>query len=466
MAEAFLIKKELLQLISPSQAWDYEVIPAEKREDEIEFFCAEQSRDVQEELELFLGTNVTFKLMSRSQINEFLIKYYPRTQTKNTLHQFSSNFDDFLPKIIEEAKTLQSSDIHIEAYERDCRIRFRVDGKLTERYRFEKKEYPALINKVKIQANLDIAEKRLPQDGRIFYRSGNEKIDIRVSIAPALYGEKVVMRLLSKNTENLQLDRLGFATDQLEEFLVSIEKPYGIVLISGPTGSGKTTTLYASLKHLNNESNNILTIEDPIEYTLEGVNQLQVNEGIGLTFAQALRTFLRQDPDIIMLGEIRDKETAQMAIRASLTGHLVFSTIHTNSAWGTITRLRDMGLPSYILAETINVSVAQRLLRLLCNDCKKEVEISEQDKNVLNGYTDRTTHFVPNGCEKCYFTGYDGRKAIYEILKLDDYLIDHLKQDTTSEPLELNYRTLKQQALELYTQNKTSLLEIISYLRD
>ncbi len=466
MAEPFIIKKELLQIISPIQAWDYQVIPAEKRGEEIEFYCAEQNNDIQEELELFLGTQVKFIEISKNQISEFLVKHYPRSQKRDGLTKFNSNFEDFLPKIIEEAKTMQSSDIHIESYENDCRIRFRVDGKLAERYRFDKKEYPALINKVKIQANLDIAEKRLPQDGRIFYRSAAEKIDIRVSIAPALYGEKVVMRLLSKNADNLMLNKLGFNENQLSEYLASIEKTHGIILISGPTGSGKTTTLYASLKHLNNEANNILTIEDPIEYTLEGVNQLQVNDGIGLTFAQALRTFLRQDPDIIMLGEIRDQETAQMAIRASLTGHLVFSTIHTNSAWGTITRLKDMGLPAYLLAETINISVAQRLLRLLCDDCKQEVEISEQDQKIIQKVVDKKTHFVPTGCEKCYFTGYDGRKAIYEILKMDDYLTDYLKQDNLSEPLKGTYRTLKEQAIELYIQNKTSLREIISYLRD
>lgn len=466
MAETIVTKKELLSLISPDQAWNYQVVPAEKDEDEISFYCANPSSDIQEELELYLGTHISFIEVSFSEINEVLIKYYPKSKTQTGLSQFSSNFEDFLPKIMEEAKQMLSSDIHIEVYENDCRIRFRTDGKLVERYIFEKKHYPALINKIKIQANLDIAEKRLPQDGRIFFRTSDEKIDIRVSIAPALYGEKVVMRLLSKDTEKLSLKKLGFDDDQIDEYKTSIEKPFGIVLISGPTGSGKTTTLYASLKHLNNEATNILTIEDPIEYTLDGVNQLQVNDSIGLTFSQALRTFLRQDPDIIMLGEIRDKETAQMAMRASLTGHLVLSTIHTNSAWGTITRLKDMGLPAYILAETLNVSVAQRLIRVLCNDCKQEVALSEQEQKLLSGLTDKTTHCVPVGCDKCYFTGYDGRKAIYEILKMDDDLASYLKYDSESKPLTASYRTLKEKALELYTNNETSLKEIMSYLRE
>lgn len=466
MADNYNIKTDLLSLISPSQAWDYEVIPADKLDGTLVFYSSKMDEETKEELELFLGADIQFHEISESQLNEFLIKYYPRTQSKSGLSHFSSNFDDFLPKIIEEAKALNSSDIHVEAYENDCRIRFRVDGKLAERYRFEKKEYPALVNKIKIQANLDIAEKRLPQDGRIFYRANQEKIDIRVSIAPALYGEKVVMRLLRKNTDQLVLDKLGFTSEQLSSYLESIEKPYGIVLISGPTGSGKTTTLYASLKHLNKESTNILTIEDPVEYTLEGINQLQVNESIGLSFAEALRSFLRQDPDIIMLGEIRDKETAQMAIRASLTGHLVFSTIHTNSAWGTITRLRDMGLPSYILAETINISVAQRLVRILCNDCKREVEISEEELKISSKISDKKTHYIPVGCEKCYFTGYDGRKAIYEILKITDEVANLLKLDEMIEPDSLNYYSLKEQAFYLYKNNETSLVEIISYLRD
>ena len=301
---------------------------------------------------------------------------------------------------------------------------------------------------------------------RIFYRTSSEKIDIRVSIAPAMYGEKVVMRLLSKDTQSIDIKKLGFQEAQLGIYLENIEKPHGIILISGPTGSGKTTTLYASLKHLNNESNNILTIEDPVEYTLDGANQLQTNESIGLTFAQALRSFLRQDPDIIMLGEIRDKETAQMAIRASLTGHLVFSTIHTNSAWGTIARLKDMGLPSYILAETINISVAQRLIRLLCNNCKQEVELSEQDLKGLKENIDKKTHYIAQGCDKCYFTGYDGRKAIYEIIQIDDTVSDHLKKDLLTKPQGLHYTTLKEQALNLYLQDKTSLVEILSYLRE
>lgn len=303
-----------------------------------------------------------------------MVRYYPQnnSNTKSQVKSYSGAYDDFLPRVISEAKGIGASDIHIEIYEEMARIRFRIDGKMVERYRISSEEYPALINKIKIQANLDIAEKRLPQDGRIFFRSSVGEFDIRVSSLPTMNGEKIVMRLLSKDAGQIQLSQLGFSEEQLELYTRSVKRPNGIVLISGPTGSGKTTTLYATLQLLNSDETNILTIEDPIEYTLEGVNQVQLKEDIGLTFSSALRTFLRQDPDIIMLGEIRDKETAQMAIRAALTGHLVFSTIHTNSAWGTISRLVDMGIPPYLLASTINLSMAQRLVRLLCPKCKNK----------------------------------------------------------------------------------------------
>ena len=232
--------------------------------------------------------------------------------------------------------------------------------------------YASIVNQIKIMANLDISERRLPQDGRILYHRGDRKFDLRVSSLPTIYGEKVVLRLLTRHAELLELSNLGFSERQLADYESAIARPHGMALITGPTGSGKSTTLYATLRRLNRESGNILTIEDPVEYTLEGVNQVQLKEEIGLTFGAALRTFLRQDPDIIMLGEIHDADTAAMAIRSSLTGHLVFSTIHTNSAWGSVSRLRDMGVHPYLLSGTLILCAAQRLVRLLCPDCKKE----------------------------------------------------------------------------------------------
>jgi type IV pilus assembly protein PilB len=423
------------QIISPEQAWHYHVIPKSSDDGSIELYIDEDiytNNSVKNELEILFGKNIVLHKISPELLQTTLGKYYRRvderrkSQNIKKLGAFQS--DDFLYNLINEAHAIGSSDIHIEPYEEKSRIRLRIDGKLIERYVINLAEYPALINKIKIKANLDIAEKRLPQDGRIFFESGSEKFDIRVSVLPTMYGEKAVLRLLSKDTTDIDIHRLGFDDKQLQNYLEGTKKTNGIILISGPTGSGKTTTLYATLKILNNIHSNILTIEDPIEYTLEGVNQVQVKEDIGLTFASALRTFLRQDPDIIMLGEIRDGETAQMAIRAALTGHLVLSTIHTNSAWGTISRLADMGVPAYLLAGTMNLTVAQRLIRTLCPDCKEEHPF---DEKIFPGsfkipYKIKS-HYVAKGCEKCFYTGYKGRKAVYEVIPIDNELAYEIK---------------------------------------
>jgi len=325
-----------------------------------------------------------------------------------------------------------------------------------------------LVNKIKIMSNLDIAEKRLPQDGRIFFAYQETKFDIRVSVLPTLHGEKVVLRLLSNDSSSLDINKVGFSSFDLDNYMEGIKRPNGILLISGPTGSGKTTTLYATLKLLNKESRNILTIEDPIEYTLEGVNQVQLKESIGLTFGSALRTFLRQDPDIIMVGEIRDPDTANMAIRAALTGHLVLSTIHTNSAWGTISRLIDMGIPPFLVANTLNTSVAQRLVRLLCPHCRDKQEFSEKlYPRQFKPYRPVTHHYMPKGCNECYYTGYKGRKAVYEVIPIDHDLAGCIKNgifDVASLLQERNIKTLAENSFELFENGNTSLEEIYSLL--
>ena len=461
-----IVDRDNINIISTQQAWHYKILPKEAGGTlKKVFYCEEVSLNTKEELELILDTDIELVEADSKELEKNLLIHYP-AQAKKTSHtKFVGNdISNYLPLLLEEAHTLKSSDIHIEAYEEDCRIRYRVDGKLTERYKIGKDKYPALVNKLKIQAHLDIAEKRLPQDGRIVYKDDQFETDIRVSIMPALYGEKVVLRLLNKEIGNVSLERLGFSKDQLDLYMKAIQKPHGIVLISGPTGSGKTTTLYASLKLLNKENVNILTIEDPVEYTLKGINQVQVKEDIGLTFAAALRTFLRQDPDIIMLGEIRDKESAQMAIRASLTGHLVFSTIHTNSAYGTISRLLDMDIPPYLLANTLNISMAQRLLRLLCPKCKKEEAFNEYllPKGIkLPKHV--STHFFPIGCEHCYYTGYSGRKAIYEIIPVNGEIAEQIKNNQFNLD-SLKYVSLNEAAMELFYKGETSLNEILSYI--
>ncbi|MNE09505.1 putative type II secretion system protein E [compost metagenome] len=339
---------------------------------------------------------------------------------------------------------------------------------MIERYSLSKQEYPALINKIKIMSNLDIAEKRLPQDGRINFHKNQDKFDIRVSVLPTLHGEKVVLRLLSTEATNIELSTLGFSSFDLENYLEGVKRPNGILLISGPTGSGKTTTLYATLKLLNKETRNVLTIEDPIEYTLEGINQVQLKESIGLSFAAALRNFLRQDPDVIMVGEIRDVETANMAIRAALTGHLVLSTIHTNSAWGTVSRLIDMGVPPFLVANTLNTSVAQRLLRLLCPHCKQKQPFSNNlYPKQFKAFREVSAHYLSVGCDKCYYTGYKGRKAVYEVIPIDAELSNKIKSnslDITESLSSRGVKSLAENAFELFETGETTLEEIYPLL--
>ncbi|MGQ0827051.1 MAG: GspE/PulE family protein [Bacteroidota bacterium] len=465
---------DLQHAITPQQAWHYNIIPKElEGNKQIALYVDEDKfhNQLTDELEMLFGKTVTLEKTPATVIQKTLGKYYRNTNTHASVKQVSAGnvkADDFLPMLISEAKSLGSSDIHIEVYEEKCRVRIRIDGLLIERYTISKTEYPSLINKIKIKANLDISEKRLPQDGRIFFNSDGHKFDIRVSVLPTLHGEKIVLRLLSNDAANIDIERLGFNKRELEDYLEGIKKPHGIILISGPTGSGKTTTLYATLKILNKERSNIITIEDPIEYTLEGVNQVQLKEAIGLTFAGALRSFLRQDPDVIMLGEIRDGETAQMAIRAALTGHLVLSTIHTNSAWGTVSRLTDMGVPPFLLASTLNTTVAQRLLRLLCNECKEEKEFDEDHfPKTFIAPRKIQKHYTAKGCEYCHYTGYKGRKAIYEVIPIDFELADNIKNNNfTIEELlkERKVKTLRDNAFELFENGSTTIDEIYPIL--
>src|ERR1700743_547561 len=432
LTEDIIILTENIHWLTKDQAWHYKILPQNRSEKQFSVYC-ENGIDINSlaaELEILLGLDVKLVPIPSAQIARLLSKYYIKDNAAqgSAQLQIGHHEDDFLVSLIGEAKNLKSSDIHVETYENKCRVRIRIDGMMVERYLLKKDEYPALINKIKIISNLDIAEKRLPQDGRINFKHGDQQFDIRVSILPTLHGEKVVLRLLNNDATDIDLNSLGFSQFDLDNYLQGAKRPNGILLISGPTGSGKTTTLYATLKLLNKETRNILTIEDPVEYTLEGINQVQLKESIGLSFAAALRTFLRQDPDVIMVGEIRDTETANMAIRAALTGHLVLSTIHTNSAWGTVSRLIDMGIPPFLVANTLNTTVAQRLVRLLCPHCKKKNEFDESlYPKQFKPYQPVDTHFLARGCEKCYYTGYKGRKAVYEVIPIDQDLAFEIK---------------------------------------
>lgn len=325
--------------------------------------------------------------------------------------------------IIHQAVQERASDIHIEPFERELRVRYRIDGVLREVQAPPKRLHPAIVSRIKILADMNIAERRLPQDGRIQLRVSGRRIDIRVSTIPTLYGESVVMRILDKSMGLLTLEELGMQDQALEQFRRLISVPHGMILVTGPTGSGKSTSLYAALMEIYSVEKKIITIEDPVEYQLPGVNQIQVRPNIGLTFASGLRHIVRQDPDVIMVGEIRDPETADIAINAALTGHLVFSTLHTNDAAGAITRLLDMGVEPYLVASTLIGSIAQRLVRRICTKCKtpttvrpeylRQIGLTPED---LNG----RTLYAGAGCEECGRTGYKGRIGVFEMLTVDD----------------------------------------------
>ena len=472
ITEEIVILTEDIHWLTKDQAWHYRVLPENRTQSHFSLYCEEGTNQsgLSSELEILLGMPVKLNPLPAAQVARLLSRYYIKDNAAQASVQLQINHheDDFLVGLIGEAKNLKSSDIHIESYENKCRVRIRIDGMMVERYLLKREEYPALINKVKILSNLDIAEKRLPQDGRINFKHHNQQFDIRVSVLPTLHGEKVVLRLLNNDATEIDLNTLGFSPFDLDNYLQGVKRPNGILLLSGPTGSGKTTTLYATLKLLNKETRNILTIEDPVEYTLEGINQVQLKESIGLTFGAALRTFLRQDPDVIMVGEIRDTETANMAIRAALTGHLVLSTIHTNSAWGTVSRLIDMGIPPFLVASTLNTTAAQRLVRLLCPHCKEEKTFDDSlYPKQFKPYARVNHHFVARGCEQCYYTGYKGRKAVYEVIPIDQDLAFEIKNGNMYIQQFLNDRgihTLAENAFNLFNDGKTTIEEIYPLL--
>lgn len=442
----------------------YDIIVLNESDDSIIFGKTDISNvsGIQEDLSFATGKSVLFEEITSSEIESKLSSLSQSIDQKENIQVFSGSNDN-IEVLVQEALQLRSSDIHIEKYEDQARIRFRIDGLLVERYSIPAELYPSIINKIKIRASLDIAEKRLPQDGRIRLSNELSSLDIRVSSTPTVYGEKIVMRLLNNSETFFSLEEIGFSSEQLALFKKNIEKPNGMVLISGPTGSGKTTTLYAALSELNKITKNIITIEDPVEYTIAGINQVQLKENIGFTYGSALRSFLRQDPDIIMIGEIRDGDTAEMVVRASLTGHLVLSTIHTNSAFGIIARLIDIGVQPFMLSETINLVIAQRLIRKTCSHCSIEVKLTER---LALKYGIETQH-IGEGCKHCYHTGYSGRKAIYEMIEIDDEIKSiiqsgNLNLKNYSKNKDLSF--LNDAALQLVEDGVTSLIEVENLL--
>ncbi len=401
------------------------------------------------EVRRFLQRRITTQLLDDNEFQKHLTLSFQKTssEAQQAVEDIDADFDlsrlaDEIPEsadlmadeedapvirlinaILSQAVRDQASDIHIETFEEALVIRFRIDGVLSEVLRPKRMLAPLLVSRLKVMSKLDIAEKRIPQDGRISIRLAGHAVDIRLSTNPTAYGERIVLRLLDKQAGQLELSQLNMAESAEKGYKHTLAFPHGIVLVTGPTGSGKTTTLYAGLTHINDESRNILTIEDPVEYLLPGIGQTQVNAKVDMTFARGLRAILRQDPDVVMIGEIRDIETAQIAVQASLTGHLVLSTLHTNTAIGAITRLNDMGIEPFLLASSLSAVIAQRLVRKLCPHCSEAYEASETETQMFS-------HLIPSGetvtlhkavgCKKCNYQGYRGRSGIYEYIEIND----------------------------------------------
>ncbi len=372
--------------------------------------------------------------------------------------------------LIAEAVKVKASDVHIEPYENALSVRLRIDGVLREVLSLPARMTPVLTSRVKVMARLDIAERRVPQDGRISIALGGKVVDVRVSTLPARFGERVVMRILDKDEARLDLDGLGMPADILARFKHVLSRPNGVILVTGPTGSGKTTTLYGALSVLNDPSRNILTVEDPVEYALEGVGQTQINPKVGMTFATGLRAILRQDPDIVMVGEIRDVETAEIAVQASLTGHLVLSTVHTNSAVGAITRLRDMGVEPFLLSSTVAAVLAQRLVRRLCPSCKEPYEADDAARRMMDAPMGTPlTLYGAKGCGRCNQTGYEGRIGVYELIVVDDKMKRLIHDDTSEQVLGdhafAKCETLAQSGFRHVLAGTTSVEEVLRVVR-
>lgn len=371
--------------------------------------------------------------------------------------------------LITEAIKENASDIHIEPFETRLSIRFRVDGELREVLEPPRQIASLLCSRIKVMAQLDIAEKRLPQDGRIALKVANRPVDIRVSTLPSGHGERVVMRILDKQAGRLDLLQLGMSDTDRHRVDQMIQKPHGIILVTGPTGSGKTTTLYAMLTALNDTKRNILTVEDPIEYDLDGIGQTPVNTKVGMTFAKGLRAILRQDPDVVMVGEIRDSETAQIAVQASLTGHLVLSTLHTNSAVGAITRLQDMGVEPFLLSSTLLGVISQRLVRIICTHCKSEVRLNREEL-ASYGIGEQDKVYQKTGCSHCLQSGYKGRSGIYEMIEINESLAAMIHESTSQAKIEHYCRTrssgLREDGIRKVIQGVTTLDEVLRVTRD
>jgi type IV pilus assembly protein PilB len=493
----FEIDADVIKLVPKAAAEKHQVVPVNRAGSSLIIAMSDPSNIFAiDDIKFLTGYNVEVVVASEQAIREAIERYY--SEKGPSYDDLMQGFDDSevaiveaeseadivdLEKSAEEAPVVKlvnlilldaikkgASDIHVEPYEKDFRVRFRIDGVLYEVMKPPMKLRSAIISRLKIMASLDISERRLPQDGRIKLKLGKGKeMDFRVSVCPTLFGEKVVMRLLDKSNLQLDMTKLGFEEQQLKDFMEAIDRPYGMVLVTGPTGSGKTTTLYSALSKLNEVSWNISTAEDPVEFNFFGINQVQMHEDIGLNFAAALRSFLRQDPDIIMVGEIRDFETAEIGVKAALTGHLVLSTLHTNDAPGTVSRLLNMGIEPFLVTASLNAIVAQRLCRRLCQECRKPAQLEDQvlvDAGLAAEEIGTFQPFEKGGCKTCNDRGFKGRVAVYEVMPLWDGLKELIINGSSTaelkqEAIRLGFKTLRMSALNKVKLGVTTLAEAV-----
>ncbi len=486
-----VITEDIVNLVPANILEKYKVMPFEYAPDNLNVLRVAMSNPTDlaaiDDLTLITNLQVEPVISTTRSIMMALDKYVGNAEVNSALEEYTKEKESLMAEqedmysedvnnspivqlvknLIEQAVRQRSSDIHIEPMERQVRIRYRIDGALYEKATYSIRLLPAMVARIKIIGGMDISEKRKPQDGRITQIVDRQEFDIRVSILPTVYGEKIVMRLTSKNALTRSKSQLGFNPKELKKFDHILQNPHGILLVTGPTGSGKSTTLYTALSELNKEDVNIITVEDPVEANIDGINQVQVNNKAELTFASALRSILRQDPDIIMIGEIRDQETASIAVQASITGHLVVSTLHTNSAASTITRLTDMGIEPYLIADSTIGVIAQRLVRRLCPECKKAKQPNEEELELL-GLAPGTeiTIYEPGGCSKCDGTGFKGRIGVYEIMEVTQPLKSIISKNGDAEAiknkaLEEGMSTLRMSATEYVKEGITSINEMI-----
>jgi len=494
--DEFEIDPAVIKLIPEDVSLKHTVIPVNRAGSTLILATADPSNIFAiDDIKFLTGYNVEVVVASEDAIKRAVDRYYDKSAS---LADVMSDFDDTDLEVVQDADDLDvselaresedapvvklvnliltdavkrvASDIHVEPYEKEFRVRYRIDGVLYEVMKPPMKLRNAITSRLKIMSELDIAERRLPQDGRIKLKMGRgREMDFRVSVLPTLFGEKVVLRLLDKSNLQLDMTKLGFEAEQLRGFKDCIHRPFGMVLVTGPTGSGKTTTLYSALSELNKTSENISTAEDPVEFNLAGINQVQMHEDIGLNFAAALRSFLRQDPDIIMVGEIRDFETAEIAVKAALTGHMVLSTLHTNDAPSTVNRLLNMGIEPFLVASSVNCIVAQRLARRVCSECKEPDPEVTPEALVEAGMPEEEARGVApvsgRGCRTCSDTGYKGRVAVYEVMELSEPLKEFVLNGASAaelkrEAIRLGMTTLRRSVLNKVREGMTTLAEV------